>query len=448
MADPVKTIFNDVNSAPLNGAPVQGMKKVRSKGRPSVEDYLEPEATEEIAVSSEKIMENYPFFGTLLKKEKGIFRRKEVIPRSQPQTIEEVEQMYGGGSFQVRLKREDGLEEKINFSIADSSTPTDQAQPSQKIDQQFIQTMRRDIRDEVKQEYQEIIQVLEQRLKVKDGELDDMTSKVRRLTMEVSEIERQSNSMVRNETSEYQDKIDRLKEEIQDLKFENYGLEQELKYSGVDEGFNFKEILQNAMNNPELYKVITPFLSKLQSQDQASATPALSGPNQANPQPQPQQNDLPDQSGEQRNNPETETENPQKKMQYIVNTFLNNVVQSVSSAMIHGKPGPEGITNTINQGLRTLESNGMKAEPGLWIQISKKLIDVALANSISAERAAETISPILEQLNGAADQLRYVTPAMAAEFIINKFGVDVTENQKAFLVEILKAFKDQLKTKA
>ncbi|MEX1159543.1 MAG: hypothetical protein WEA79_01745, partial [Balneolaceae bacterium] len=89
--------------------------------------------------------------------------------------------------------------------------------------------------------------------------------------------------------------------------------------------------------------------------------------------------------------------------------------------------------------------NGIKPEPALWIGISKKLIEVALKNNVTAQKVAETISPVLQQVNGAADQLRYITPAMATEYIINRFGIEVSGPQKEFLTEVLKVFKDQLK---
>ncbi|MEX1159544.1 MAG: hypothetical protein WEA79_01750, partial [Balneolaceae bacterium] len=258
MAETTSQLFDSIQNPPLNGDHRPVMKKVTG-GRPPLDSYVEPEEQEEIAVDAGRIQENYPFFGTLLKQENGIYRRKEVITRLSPKTIEEIEQVYGGGKYQVRLKREDGSEEQIHFSIPEPSKPeagNQQAVPG--TDPHFIASIRRDAKEEARQDFEQLIETLERRLTAKDGELDDLTGKVRRLTMELTESERQSNSLVRNETSGYQQKIEQLKEEITQLKFENFELQQDLKYADVDTGFDFKEILNDALKNPDLFKLVAP----------------------------------------------------------------------------------------------------------------------------------------------------------------------------------------------
>lgn len=438
MAKPATLLIDEDNSPSLNGnGQVSGIPSIGRKGRPSLDEYLEPEETSELAVTSDKILENYPFFGTLLKQEHGHYRRKEIISRKNPQTIEQIEQVFGPGKYQVRLRREDGSEDQILFSIPDPEKDKSISQTDNiKIDQQFIQSIRRDMRTEIREEFNQVIHTLEQRLKSKDGELDDLTNKVRRLTVELTDAERQANSAIRNESTAYQEKIDRLKEEIQDLKFENFELQQELKYADVDAGFDLKEILNDALKNPELFNLLSPLLAKLTPQTEQPQK--LAGAPQVGSQPQP----------EQRDNPETDNSNPQTKMQHIVNQFFTKMVQTVTSAMVNGQPGPDAIRNVLNNGLRTFQSNNINPEPGLWVQLAKTLVDVAVQHGVTTEKAANTIAPVLEQFNGAADQLKYVPANAAAEFVVNKYGIDLTPQQKDFFIGLLKEFKDRLKQTA
>lgn len=456
MAESAKQLFDNIENPPLNGDH-RVMKKVQSGGRPPLDAYLEPEETEEIAVTADRIKENYPFFGTLLKEENGNFRRKEVISRKSPQTIEQIEQRFGGGKYQVRLKREGGTEDQIHFFIPESRQKPQKTVNSPE-DRNFMDSIRREVREEAREEFKEIIDSLERRLKAKDGELDDLTGKVRRLTMEAVEAERKSNATVREETERMQTKIEDLKEEIQDLKFENFELQQELKYADVDTGFDFKAILKEAVKSPELMQIIAPFAAKFTQATTNGATPALAAPrpnpqfnqNEAGMNDASQESNEPDHQPESnqdpnQDQPEANNQTEEERMQYLVNQFSSSVIQTVASAMVNGQPGPDKVKQVIHEGMRSLQSNGLQAQPGLWIQIARSLIEVALSNSVSAQKAAETIKPVLEQLDGAADQLKYITPKMATEYIINRFGIEISAPQKEFLTEVLKAFKEQMK---
>ncbi|PKD43763.1 hypothetical protein [Rhodohalobacter barkolensis] len=444
MAETATHLFDNIESPTLNGSsPEMNVRHIPGRGRPTLDAYLEPEEIEEIAVTSDKILENYPFFGTLLKQEHGHYRRKEVITRQNPQTIEQIEQVYGPGKYQVRLKKENGTEDQLHFHIHDSGPEIHSVQEQhnpQSLDQQFIESIRRDIREETRRDFEQIIDTLEKRLKSKDGELDDMVNKVRRLTIELTESERQSNSLVRNETSAFQEKIEQLKEEIQELKFENFELQQELKYADVDTGFDLKEILNDALKNPELFNLISPLIQKFQPA-QPQPQP-LAGLNQPKPsENSPKESTQP----ENKSNPAPEQNNPENNMQYIVNQFFSQLVQTVTSALVQGQPGPETIRRILNEGLRTFETHNINAEPGFWIQVSKTLMEVATNHDIPAQKAADVIAPVLEQFNGAADQLKYIPAKAAAEFVIGKYGVQLNEQHKAYFIELLKEFKNRLK---
>jgi hypothetical protein len=96
------------------------------------------------------------------------------------------------------------------------------------------------------------------------------------------------------------------------------------------------------------------------------------------------------------------------------------------------------------QGVRQVEANNMEIQPGMWVGIAKRLVEFALDNSISAEDAADTIKPILEQFDGAANNLKFVPASAAANVLINQFNIEVNEQQKGFLIDVLKVFKQQL----
>jgi hypothetical protein len=91
---------------------------VSRRGRPSLGSYQEPDGAEEFAFSTRRIEENYPFFGTLMRREGGTYRRKEVIGREQARTIDYVKDTYGAGAYQLRLKTSGGAEQQINFNVS------------------------------------------------------------------------------------------------------------------------------------------------------------------------------------------------------------------------------------------------------------------------------------------------------------------------------------------
>lgn len=436
MPENASKLIDDINNPPINGNSAPFLRKVdQPGGRPTLDSYLEPEEIPEMAASTEKIMENYPFFGTLLKQDNGYYRRKEVISRDRPQTIEQVESVYGPGKYQLRLRRENGNEEQIFFAIPETHQRPER-ETSKKMDQDFLHSLRREMKQETREEFETIVDSLERRLKAKDGELDDLTGKVRRLTMELAETERSAGSRTREELSSHQDKIENLKEEIQDLKFENFELQQELKYTGEDNGFNIKEILNDALKNPDLVKLLSPLLARFQQN-----SPALAGSS-------PQEQGGPEQPEHAGGTETTQQSNQNTSMQQLLQQFAATVIQSVSQAMLTESSSGEAVKTTINQGLQVLQTKGVKPETGLWVGISKQLIDLAIQHGVSASKAAETIAPVIRQISGVAEQLRYVTPDMAAEYLINRFGIQAGSQQKKFLIDVIRIFKDELKKQA
>lgn len=429
--------------------------KSTKKGRPPLSSYLDPADEEEFAFTSERIEENYPFFGTLMKRENGLYKRKEVIPRSKPKTIEYVKERYKGGAYQVRQKLEGGEEQKVNFNVSGIERPQEPKKTKEEPNkQEFVASVRRELKEEIREDYKDEISRLKRRLDNRNEELDELARKNRNLNVELAKTERESARNVREETKEFERKIDQLKEEKRDLEFENFELQQELKWSDADGGFDLKGMLKEAANNPDLQKLLAPLLAKLfgggQPMSQQQPPAALSGATQRpNPQQPPQNNAGMHDAGEsvQPENPQpdnTQNESPQEEMQHMIKQFSTQVIQNAASSMLHGQPGAGKLKKMVMQGVKQIESNGMEIQPGMWVGISKALVEFAIDNSITAEKAAETIEPILEQFDGAANSLQFVPAKAAAKVLINQFNIQVNEQQKDFLVEVLSVFKQKL----
>src|SRR5699024_7205408 len=97
-------------------------------------------------------------------------------------------------------------------------------------------------------------------------------------------------------------------------------------------------------------------------------------------------------------NSKSKTRNAQpEQMQYLINQFTSGIVQTAASSMATGQPTAENLKRFVLQQVKALKSNGVEPQPGMWIGIAKTLIEVALQNSVTAEKAAQTISPIINQ---------------------------------------------------
>lgn len=441
---PDKPFLKSIGNTPQNGS---------AKGRPALEEYLEPKETQDFAFTTERIEENYPFFGTLLKRENGLFKRKEDISRSQAKNIEYVEGRYGAGAYQLRLTDKNMEEHKMNFNISgvqkpENSTPETQ-QPTIRLEDEAA--YRRELKQGIREEYEAEITRLERRLASKDEELDEMYRKVRNLTMELAETERSSARTVREEIKEFEREVDQLKEEKRELEFENFELQQDLKYAGVDSGFDIKSILKDAAGNPELMKNLNPLINQLfGGQQPAPQQPAALNSPQSTPQPSRPNPEKP-QAGTHENtglgneNPDQSQAEPeptqQQQMQHLVKQFSTNIVQTVASSMLQNQPGPEELKQFVLHQIKQMDANGVEIQPGMWIQISKALINIALQNSVQPAKAAETIKPVLSQMNGAVTGLKFMQPTGAVDFIVNQFGIEPTDKQREFLIKLMQEFK-------
>jgi len=426
------------------------------------DDIEDPAGQQEFANSQERIEENYPFFGTLLKRENGLYKRKEVISKDEPRTIEYVKERYQGGAYQLRQTVKGEGERKINFNVSgvekpDNTQSGNSNSDNEKIDEKFITNLRKDLKKEIRSDYSDLIDRQKKRIGALNDELDELSRKNRQLSGEMAELERKSARNAREDQKEYERKIDKLKDEKRDLEFEVFELEQELRYSDAEQGFDLKTMLQDAANDPNIRAMLAPILAKLFGGGQMPQQPAaLNGqranPSAANSQPdttQPTSSEASAQEGDnaQEDNSEpanSKNETQQTQMQQLVEQFQTGVIKTVASSMVNGQPEASELQELVVNGVQELENQGISPQPAMWVQIAKQLVEFALDNSVTAEKAANTIKPILQQLDGAANNLKYLPAKGAAHALINFYSIDVTDAQKQFLIDILDEFKQQL----
>lgn len=405
-------------------------------------ELVDPAQQVEYAVSSEKIYENYPFYGTLMKLKGTHYRKLKDIPKQNATCIEQVERKHGPGDYELRLATQDERQLKLSFTIEDSgSNSTVQQSSPDPIDAIALRSQQK-----TAETYEEIIRLLEERNRNMQAELDHKSSKNRELQEDLATLERATEREKRAIKEELESVIDRLKEEKWERDKEIFELRMDLKYSDADGGFDLKSMLTEAASNPDIQRLLAPLLAKLfggdhQQQPQLKSA-ALDGAQHQQPQAQAITDSLEDDQNRQQINPQPSNS---QQMQYLVNQFSTGLVQTVTSAMLHGQPGQGQLKTLVMNSIRDVERQGIQLEPGLWVRISKQLIDVALQHGVSPEKAARTIRPLLEQIGDAADKLKFIPAGAAAEFLIGSYNIQATEAQKKFLVQLLEVFKRQLK---
>ncbi|MFH5833745.1 hypothetical protein [Halalkalibaculum sp. DA384] len=408
-------------------------------------ELVDPTEHQELALSAERIYENYPFYGTLMKLKGAHYRKVRDIPKRNPICIEDVERKYGAGEYELRLTTQD--ERHLNLSFTVEKEPEPASSPPAEVGRPDPMAER--TQQKTAEAYEEIIRLLEDRNRNMQAELDRKSARVRELTEELAELDRQTERRKRTLRQELQAEIDRLKDRMQDLKFENFELQQELKYADADKSFSLVDTIKEAAKDPDTVKMLAPLMNKLfggtmPQQGQPAALNGRVNPQQS-PQEQPSRQPRPPAEEQDPSPEEPNQQSTPNQMQHMLQQFSSQVIQNAASSMLHGQPAAEQLGNMVLQGVKHLESNGMEIQPGMWIGISKQLVEFAISNSITAEKAAATIKPILEQFDGAASNLKFVPAEAAANLLISKYDITVTKPQREFLVKILDVFKQKLK---
>ncbi|MGM0587092.1 MAG: hypothetical protein ACQETE_01640 [Bacteroidota bacterium] len=408
-------------------------------------------------INAKRIHENFPFYGTLMRKEGTYYRRKQEIESSQPITIEDVEDQYGPGQYQVRLY-EGESEHTVDFTIQDHSDPEPESNkksvPASE-SHEFYRSVKQEAKEEARQEFAQNLKLLEKQINSYKSELEEKSRKIRELNEEIAEIERKQYKELRSESDRTQERIDELKERIDDLKFENFELQQELKYADLDEPFDIKKMLQDALKNPQVMQMLAPILNKVMGEQPAPAPQQIPGqlsgasPHQAEsshpdqrPNPQAEQpdaalSDTPDQ-------PEQPKQNTLDPME-LAQQAMSKILETAQEAIISSNPDLAGVKAVVDDQIAKLNERELTPHPEFWINIARGLIQFAQQNDIGPTKVAEVIEPVLNQFGQAKTALKYSPVDAAVNTLFGMFNIQADAAEKQFLKEVLKYFKQKLK---
>lgn len=393
------------------------------RGRPSLDQYQEPDQENEFATNANEILENFRFFGILLKKQDDGFKRIETISRRNAKCIDEVRSQYGPGDYQLRLTDPDGQEDRISFTVKAPQKTEDNAKSGPLEQEHFLSGLRRDLKDEIRSDYEADLKRLQSRLQIKDDELDEKSKKVRELLEEIGELRSHLANQVRAETEPLRVEVKQLERELQTLRDQLRDKEIELRLLDSEDNSSVVDAIIDALDNPAISQIVQGFL----------------GGQSANIQ---QLNDG------QRVNPETSSEQPvnetNEDMSNMLQGVFNSMIQKAAGAMMEQKPDLAGLKQFFDEATATLQQHNVQTGPQFWIQLSRTLIQFAQQNNVTAAKAAETIGPILERFDQARTVLESVSPEQASKLLVNMYRLQISEAEQKFLTAVLGQFKEKL----
>jgi len=397
-------------------------------GAKPLETYLEPDDYEAYGFTQEKILENYRFYGTLMKRKQGNFRLKERIAKSNAKNIEEIDDIYGSGHYQLRVETADGGEDRIDFQIPD--TEDDQPKKTQQPpNSNYYHTVRREIRQEVRHEMKDIVDSLETRVRLKDNELDEKSKKIRSLSEEIGQLQRNTWGQAKGEIDRLRDRVDDLKTELQNKDMEIIKLEMDLQYADVDRDQDWfdrvQTIFEKALEHPAFSRMMA-------QKSPAMLNGASNGQSAAESQKENQSTQENEQS--QQNNPSV--------MQQIATVLFQNAVQQLQA----DQPDQSAIADLIDQVKAHAKKQGIGKIPAdSWVTAAKGIVDYALQNNTPSHKVAQVIEPIiLKQVTGADAMIANMPTNTAVNMLLNYLNLEVSETQKEFVTNIISILKDQV----
>lgn len=391
----------------------------------SDDEVIEPTTFNEFARTVEKIYENYPFCGRLLKKHDRHYRMKKIISKDSPLTIEDVETNYGPGKYQLRLLDANEQEHNLSFEIEEPEAEQPAHQPETK--------------DKATENLEAIISSLEKRLETANAELDEKSRKIRSLNEEVAESELRAQRRVNHKVEAQETKIEELKDEIWDLKRQRDRLELEQEFHG--EKSTLSEIADRILGNDNLLSMFAPILNGGMNPGPAPAPNALAGA---------QTRENPNEETEHHTNgqQQTEEEPMQAQQQMTPHQLMQNFVQAIYNravqALMEDEPQLQEVKTFVDENLAAMQQNGVPVPAQAWINISKALIEFVDQNNIASEKLADIIQPILGNAGKAKKMLGYMKPESAADAIKDYFELNITDKERSILVDVLTIFKQRI----
>jgi len=385
----------------------------------------------ELAFSENRILEGYPFYGTLLKSKSTGFRIQEVIQQAKPITIDQVEDDYGAGEYQLRIKGKNDTKE-INFTI-----------PAPESEQQSSQNINDELQNKQQAFYERQIQSLEGIVNSQRTELEQQSRKIRRL--QEGEFERMETLKDRHEqkVQRLNEKIDELKDDLRDKKDEVREKEIDLKLAKTDGGSTINEVIDRILGDDGLMKMFMPLLqSQIPNQQLPAASPsaqqARTNPEEQQ-QPQNQQQDMNSQTAEAAN------QQQQISKSKLLQQFVDGIYTTAVKALTDDNVGADRVREVVDHNMEAIQQYDVTLKPQHWINIAKELITFVTQNDIETESLGEVIYPVLQKLPQTAIQgFKHMPISGAMTFLSNQYDLQMSDTEQQILQEVLKYFKEQI----
>ena len=390
-----------------------------------------------LAMSKDAILENYPFIGSLLQKTGDHYRLKQEYFINAPGTIEEVEDVFGTGEYQLRIPLQDDGELKIQFSIkTEDHVPFTDAE---------VKSVREQNLEIELTEKNKRIARLESRIGEFEEEVDDKARKIRDLRDDLVQAEINAKKLfdveraeLKQEFKELQSKAEDLKEEKEKLDRKNHELKLEAKFADRDSGFDWQGMLERAMENESLATIISGVVNKVTTPPQPSNVIPL--PPRSNP-------DQPI------NDAEHFQDEPEKPMNTATQSTAQAIAQQVVNAIYHKgieqitaeNPAFETVAPFVNQQLEMFTGQGYEFPAENWIGIAKALVQYSVQNNVKTERLAAVIEPLVSNIPIAVKTLNTSPVKPAVKMLKGIFDLTLTDQETSVLVDVLTIFKNKLK---
>lgn len=396
-------------------------------------ELIDPRELEEFALTPDRIYENYPFYGILLKEKGDHYRRLSEISRGNPLTIEQVEKKHGAGNYQLRLVTRDQKEITLCFSI---DAPE---QPSKTLNTET------EVRNP-DHAYDKILKLLEQRCELLTTQLDEKSERVRELNEELSRKDMEFRRQLNDEKDRLQNKLDDLKEELVQKKQRIFELDMDLKKAGYDGEFSFPQLIKEVLSDEKWLGLIQSGIQTAQEKMRPANIHYLNGARDPDHPPyhEPGENIPEFEERPTHHEPEQKQHMQQVDTQALVNDFIQVVSDRGIRALAAEEPDQGLIQETVNGALEQMRSHGFKPNAGVWIEVAKKVITHAVNQNIGAERVAAVVEPVISNIDTAKSILKTTPADVAANLLESTFGFECTAEEKKLLQQVLSVFKQTL----
>ena len=359
------------------------------------------------------------------------FRLKETYNHNAPGSVEEIEDVYGTGDYQLRIDV-NGEPQSIYFSVKTDDHPPFQAVAEKSV---VEENLRIELTERTKR-----IAKLEERINDFNTELDEKARLIRELRDEVNQERINAGRLNEEERNRFQDKLDTLKEKLADAKEEKeqldrkyFELQMQTKYDN-DGSFDWQAMLENAMNNPALSGLINSIVNKSGG---SSAAPIM--------QLQPRSNPDEDVIANQENLSDMPLQNVQENANALAQQVVNAIFSKGLEQIQAENPNFESVAPFVQSQIEMFTSQGFEFPAQNWINIAKSLVQYAVQHNVDNERLANVIQPLVENLPMAKSMLQKTPVALVVGLLKSNYSLEMSEQEENLLKDVLEVFKARLK---